>query len=48
MAQVNGREDNDFEDEAKLDMFYIENWSLLLDLKISFKTFSSIIKRIKK
>jgi lipopolysaccharide/colanic/teichoic acid biosynthesis glycosyltransferase len=48
MAQVNGREENDFEDELKLDMFYIENWSNLLDLKILFKTFSSIIKRIKK
>jgi lipopolysaccharide/colanic/teichoic acid biosynthesis glycosyltransferase len=48
MAQVNGREENDFEDEAKLDMFYIENWNILLDLKILFKTFSSVLKRIKK
>ena len=45
MAQVNGRENNDFEDEAKLDTFYIENWSILLDLKIITKTFSSVIKR---
>ena len=41
MAQVNGRDENDFEDEARLDMFYIENWSILLDLKILFKTFSN-------
>ncbi len=45
MAQVNGREQNNFEDEAKLDTFYIENWSVLLDLKIIAKTFSSVIRR---
>jgi lipopolysaccharide/colanic/teichoic acid biosynthesis glycosyltransferase len=38
MAQVNGRDENDFEDEARLDMFYIENWSLWLDFKIIFKS----------
>jgi len=48
MAQVNWREDNDFEKEADLDIYYIENWSVLLDLKIILKTFSSIIWRIKK
>ena len=48
MAQVNGREENDFEDEANLDMYYIENWTILLDLKIILKTFSSVLKRIKK
>lgn len=45
MAQVNGRENNNFDLEAKLDTFYIENWSLLLDLKIIFKTFNTVIKR---
>ncbi len=48
MAQVNGREENDFEKEADLDIFYIENWSFLLDLKILFKTISSVLSRIKK
>jgi|TARA_Y100001960_G_C14668589_1_gene824676 lipopolysaccharide/colanic/teichoic acid biosynthesis glycosyltransferase len=48
MAQVNGREENDFKTEAKLDIFYIENWSILLDLKIILKTFSVILERIKK
>jgi lipopolysaccharide/colanic/teichoic acid biosynthesis glycosyltransferase len=43
MAQVNGRDENDFEDEARLDMFYIENWSILLDLKILLKTFSEVL-----
>ncbi|NVP17574.1 sugar transferase [Candidatus Gracilibacteria bacterium] len=45
MAQVNGRETNDFKKEAELDIFYIENWSMLLDLKIILKTFSVILKR---
>lgn len=45
MAQVNGRETNSFDDEVKLDIFYIENWNFLLDLKILFKTIWSIIKR---
>jgi lipopolysaccharide/colanic/teichoic acid biosynthesis glycosyltransferase len=29
-------------------MFYIENWSILLDLKILLKTFSEVLWRIKK
>jgi lipopolysaccharide/colanic/teichoic acid biosynthesis glycosyltransferase len=39
MAQVNGRENNDFKKETRLDIFYIENWSVLLDFKIILKTF---------
>lgn len=45
MAQVNGRDKNDFLKEAKLDIFYIENWNLLLDIKITLKTFSIVFKR---
>lgn len=45
MAQVNWRENNDFEKEAELDIFYIENWSFLLDLKIILKTFSVVLLR---
>lgn len=45
MAQVNGREENNFSKEAELDIFYIENWSFLLDLKIMFKTCSIIFTR---
>jgi lipopolysaccharide/colanic/teichoic acid biosynthesis glycosyltransferase len=48
MAQVNWRENNDFEKEAKLDIYYIENWSLLLDLKIILKTITHILYRWKK
>jgi exopolysaccharide biosynthesis polyprenyl glycosylphosphotransferase len=45
MAQVNGRDENNFALEAKLDIFYIENWSFLLDLKIMLKTFVIILTR---
>lgn len=45
MAQVNWREKNTFEDEVRLDIFYIENWSLLLDLKIILKTISVVFRR---
>jgi len=45
MAQVNGRENNNFGKEAKLDIFYIENWSMLLDMKILFKTLGTLFHR---
>lgn len=45
MAQVNWRELNDFKKESELDIFYIENWSVLLDLKIILKTFSVVFWR---
>ncbi len=44
MAQVAGSSDLDFEREAKLDIYYIENWSLFLDLIILSKTFFIFIK----
>ncbi len=45
MAQVNWRDKNTFEDEVKLDIYYIENWSLLLDIKILFKTIFVVLWR---
>ncbi|PWB38950.1 MAG: hypothetical protein C3F02_00900 [Parcubacteria group bacterium] len=38
MAQVSGRSNLLFTEEAKLDIFYIENWSILLDVIILLKT----------
>ncbi len=38
MAQISGRSDLTFEEEVRLDTFYIENWSLKLDLQILMKT----------
>lgn len=44
--QVSGRSNIDnFEDVVKLDLEYIDNWSLTLDLKIIFKTVGVVFKR---
>ena len=41
--QVSGRNEiKNFEDWVKLDLEYIDNWSLLLDLKIAIKTISVV------
>lgn len=47
MAQVSGRSDLDFEEEVKLDVYYIENWSIKLDLQILFKTPFILFKKRK-
>jgi len=44
LAQVNGSSDLDFEKEVKLDTYYIENWSLFLDIQILFKTLVIFVK----
>jgi exopolysaccharide biosynthesis polyprenyl glycosylphosphotransferase len=38
LAQVSGRSDLSFADEMRLDLYYIENWSLAMDFQILFKT----------
>lgn len=38
MAQTSGRSDLTFEDEVRLDTYYIENWSPRLDFQILSKT----------
>lgn len=44
-AQVNGRNALTWEEKFKLDTWYVENWNLILDLKIIAKTIQAIIKR---
>ncbi len=45
MWQTHGRDSNSFDTEAKLDIFYIENWNLLLDIKLLFKTVWVVLGR---
>lgn len=45
LAQISGRSDLEFEDEVRLDTWYIENWSLALDLYIVLKTPFAVIYR---
>jgi len=44
MSQISGSSDLDFEKETKLDIYYIENWSLFLDFIILVKTFFIFVK----
>ncbi|MFB9055246.1 undecaprenyl-phosphate glucose phosphotransferase [Mariniflexile ostreae] len=49
LAQVSGfrgeiETDKDIINRVKYDIFYIENWSLLLDLKIAIQTFMNAVK----
>ena len=43
--QVSGRSDLDFDDMVRLDFFYLERWSVLLDLAILLKTVPAVIRR---
>lgn len=44
-AQVNGRNNCDWEKRFKYDVYYVDNISFLLDLKIFLLTFYKVIKR---
>ena len=45
LAQISGRNDIPFEQRRQIDLFYVQNWSFLLDIKILFRTLISIIDR---
>ena len=43
--QTSGRSDLSFEEMVRLDLYYIENWSLSFDLKIILKTLGAVLNR---
>ena len=43
--QISGRNDIDFQDWMRLDMEYIDSWSLALDLKIMAKTIPAVFQQ---
>lgn len=43
--QSHGRSDTSYEERIEMDMYYIDNKSILLDIKIMFKTVISVIKK---
>ncbi len=45
MAQISGRSDLTFEEEVKLDTYYIENWSIIMDLTILLRTPLAVLRR---
>ncbi len=45
MWQVSGRSDTSFEDYTRLDLYYVDNWSLVIDLAILAKTIPVVLFR---
>jgi exopolysaccharide biosynthesis polyprenyl glycosylphosphotransferase len=41
--QVSGRSDLSWEDSVRLDLFYVENWSMISDLLIAIKTVRAML-----
>ncbi len=43
--QVSGRSDTDYDFRVQTDVWYVQNWSLWLDIMILFKTVGVVLKR---
>lgn len=42
---ANGRSSTTYEERMEMELYYVDNMSLSLDLKVFFKTFSAVIKK---
>jgi exopolysaccharide biosynthesis polyprenyl glycosylphosphotransferase len=42
--QVSGRSDISYEERVRLDMYYVRNWSLWLDLQLLFQTIPTVLR----
>lgn len=45
LAQISGRREISFEDRRALDIYYVHNWSLWLDIQIIVKTIWHVLFR---
>lgn len=45
LAQVSGRRDISFEERRAIDLYYVQNWSIWLDLQIIFRTAVVVLLR---
>lgn len=45
LAQVSGRRDISFDERRKIDTYYVQNWSLWLDVQIIFRTVWYVLTR---
>ncbi len=43
--QISGRSDLSWEESVRLDLYYVENWSLALDAQIVWKTMGAVLAR---
>jgi lipopolysaccharide/colanic/teichoic acid biosynthesis glycosyltransferase len=41
--QVSGRSDLSWEDSVRLDLFYVENWSMMADMLIALQTAKAVV-----
>ena len=41
--QVSGRSDLSWEESVRLDLYYVENWSLTMDLSIMIRTIGAVV-----
>ena len=44
-AQINGRNNLNWDDRLKMDVWYVDNWTIWLDIRIILKTILKVIKR---
>lgn len=44
-AQINGRNAISWEEKFRLDVWYVDNWNIILDLKIIFLTILKVLKK---
>jgi lipopolysaccharide/colanic/teichoic acid biosynthesis glycosyltransferase len=42
--QVSGRSDISYDERVRLDMYYIRNWTIWLDLQLLFQTIPAVLK----
>ena len=45
LAQISGRNELDYEERFKCDVWYVDNHNILVDFKIKFKTIGVMTKR---
>ncbi len=41
--QVSGRSDLSWEESVRLDLYYVENWSMVQDLMIALRTVRAVL-----
>ena len=44
MWQISGRSDLNWEDSLRLDLWYVDNWSPVLDVMILIRTVRAVVK----
>ncbi len=45
LAQVSGRSDISLDERLQLDLYYVQNWSIWMDIKILFRTIGVVLGR---